>query len=120
MPSIQPIMHERLLTALYRYYPSTCTIQEATYTVDTVGEPQPAWADFLTDLPCRISPAGGREMKLPDQTYEVASHTINLGGYYPTITVVMRAVIDGATYDILSIEYDGNHFTTRLQAQVVT
>jgi len=120
MPSIQPIMHERLLAALYRFYPSTCTIREATYTVDTVGEPQPTWADFLTDIPCRVSPAGGREMKLPDQTYGVASHVINLAGYYSTITVAMRAVISGVNYDILSIEHDGNGFTTRLQAQVVT
>ena len=120
MPSIQPIMHQRVLAALARFYPSTCTIQQATFTADTVGQPQPAWALFLADIPCRISPAGGREVKAPDQTYDVASHTINLAGYYPMITVVMRAVISAVVYDILSIEYDGNHFTTRMQVQIVT
>ena len=120
MPSIQPIMHERLLANLTAFYPSLCTIQEATYIVDTVGEPQPTWADFLTDIPCRISPAGGNETKRSDETYEVATHVINLAGYYVTITVPMRAEIDGVLYDILSIEHDGNHFTTRLRAQVVT
>lgn len=113
------IVHPRMLEGLALFYPSLCTIQQATLAQDAVGEPLATWADLLQALPCRVSPAGGQERKLPNQTYGVASHTINLRGHYPSITIAMRAVVDSVNYDVLSVEHDGNAYTTRLQVQVV-
>ena len=116
----QAFVHPRMLEGLAAFYPSLCTIQSGTLTQDSVGQPVATWAYVLQAIPCRISPAGGREMKLPNQTYGVGSHTINLRGYYPTIIVAMRALVDGVAYDILAVESDGNQYTTRLQVQVVS
>jgi hypothetical protein len=115
------IVHPRMLEGLAAFYPSLCTIQSAVEPQDTVGQPVVAsYTDVLQALPCRVSPAGAREMKLPNQTYGVASHTINLRGHYPSITTAMRALVDGVAYDVLAVEHDGNAYTTRLQVQVVT
>jgi head-tail adaptor len=109
-----------MLESLGRIYPSLCTIQSAVETQDTAGQPIKTWADLIQAIPCRKAPAGGREVKLPDQTYGVADFVIELRGYYPSITRKMHAVVDGTVFDILNPESDGNNFTTRLQVQVVT
>jgi hypothetical protein len=119
--SSRMIVHPRMLEGLAAFYPSLCTIQNAVEPQDSVGQPVPtSYTDALTALPCRVSPAGGSERKLPNQTYAVGSHTINLRGHYPTITPKQRAVVEGVAYDILAVESDGNAYTTRLQVQVVT
>ncbi len=114
------IMHPGIFAALTaNFYPSTAIIEEPVMTQDAVGEPIPAWPVFLTDLDCRLSPMGGTERQLPDQTYSVASHTVSLASYQDTITVVMRVLIDGVYYDIVAVEHDGNSEMTRLRVQVV-
>lgn len=121
MPSLQAIVHPRLLVNLFAFYPSLCTIQVSTPVQDVVGELQPVWANVPLHvlLPCRISPVGGQELKMSEEVYGVSSHTINLRGFYPAIAIAMRALIDLVYYDILSVEHDGNDYTTRLQVQVV-
>ncbi len=113
------LIHPRMLANLWNFYPSTAVIEEATMTQDSVGEPIPAWADFLTDLDCRLSPTGGSEPPMPNQTYSIGSHTVSLASYQPTIEVEMRALVGGIYYDILVVEHDGNAVQTRLQVQVV-
>ena len=116
------IIHPRLLAALQmNFYPSACTVQVATETQNDAGEVLMAWADFAghVNLPCRIAPVGGREMKRPDMTYTVGSHSIGLAGWYSTIVPKMRAVVSGVNYDILAVEIDGQMAATWLRVQVV-
>jgi head-tail adaptor len=116
------IIHPGMLAALSDFFPSTCTIQQNTPEQDAYGEPIADWDDLAghVDIPCQISPAGGREVKLANQTYAVASHAIALQGSYTTITPAMRVTSGGATYDILAVESDSQGVMTRLLCQVVS
>lgn len=116
------LVHPRLFQALAAFYPSLCTIQQATETRDAAGQPIPAWANLAghVDIDCRLGPAGGGERKAVNQVYTIATHTIHLAGYYPSITTKMRAVVDGAAYDILLTASDGNEHHTKLVCQVVS
>lgn len=117
------IVHPRLLQSLATFYPASCTVQAAANTNvkgDVIKAP---WADLVghVGLACRVSPVVGRsrEVRLPDQTYAVASHTIALAGYYPDIRPSMRAVVDGQAYDIEAVEHDGERATTWLQTRII-
>ena len=115
------IIHPGLLAALGDFYPSTCTIQESTESQNTAGEITLVWANFAghVALACRIAPTRGREVKDVELTWTVGAYTIGLAGYYPTITPKMRAVVGGETYDILTVESDGQSEATWLGVQVV-
>lgn len=117
-PLIAPAMFGRL----YNFYPSTVTIQEVTERQDTAGQMIGSWANKVgyVDLACRLAPADGKEIKLPNQTYVVATHTIAISGYYAGIDEKDRAVIDSVNYDILLVENDGQGESTRLSVEVVT
>lgn len=119
------IVHPRLLAGDYAdlsdFYHREVTIQQATVTQDTFGGEVLTWADLAghVDLSCVLAPAGGREVKAPDKTYVVASHTISIGGDYPAIREKMRAEIDGIYYDILLVTHDSQSDTTHLDTQIV-
>jgi len=118
MASKQPFVHQRMLPGLAGFYPSLCTIQEAVESND-LGEVTDVWVDVWTAIPCRVSPVGVQEMKRPDQTFTLGSHTINLAGCYPLIIPKMRAKVGLIYFDVLGVESDGNGYTTRLQARIV-
>jgi len=121
MPTRMPLIDSRMTTKQADFFPQSCTIQTFTETQSTSGYPSPgAGIDFLTGIACRIAPTAGKEIKNPDGTYTIGSHVILLAGYYATITTKMVAVIDSITYDILAVEFDAEHETTRLPVQVVT
>lgn len=115
------IVHQRLFATLTGFYPSTCTIQEATEARDLAGQPIATWVDKAghIDLACRLSPAGGGERKTVTQIYSQATHVVELTGYYPLITAKMRAVVAGQVYDILLPERDGQSASTKLVCQVI-
>jgi len=117
----RPIVSPRMLTRLHEFYPSTVTIQEATEPRDTYGGYSQVWANKVgyVDLDCRLSPAGGKEVKKPDQTYVVATHIISIAGYYPGIHEKDRAIIAAQPFDILLVENDGQGDTTRLLVEIV-
>lgn len=116
------LIHPRLFSQLAAFYPATCTIQEASETLDAANQPIQAWADLPghVDIPCTVSRPGGGERKTTHQIYSVATHTIALAGYYPAITEKMRAVVAGQAYDILLPENDPLGVGTQLLCQVVT
>ena len=117
-----PIIDSRMLAHLHNFYPSTVTIQEAVERRGTSGELEVDWEDKTdhVDLPARIGPSGGREVKLPNQTYAVATHTVGLRANYPTITVKDRVVADDeSVFDILSIESDDQDASTYLYVEIV-
>jgi hypothetical protein len=115
------IMSPRMLSSLAAYFPSSCAIQEATSTQNSYGEPASTWANKTgyTSIACAVSSAGGKEVKMPNMTYAVASHTVLLAGSYPAITPANRAVVGSLTLDILAVESDPLGTLTRLQCQVV-
>ena len=117
------IIDPRMLTQLHNFYPSTVTIQEAVERRGTAGEIEVDWEDMAghVDLPARIGPSGGREVKLADQTYAVSTHTIGLRGNYPLVTVEDRAVDDnGVIYGILAVASDDQEASTYLYTEIVT
>jgi len=116
------IIDPRMLARLHNFYPSMATIQEATELQGTTGALTLVWADKAghVDLPSRIGPSGGREIRLPDQTYAISTHTIGLRGNYPTVTVEDRAVDDnGVIYDIMLVESDDQDASTYLYTRIV-
>lgn len=115
-----PLIDPRLTTKLADFFPQSCTIKTSVVTQSTSGREILTPADFITDIPCRIAPTAGKEIKKPDGTYTIGSHVIVLDDYYSTITTKMTAVINSITYDILAVEFDAEEETTRLPVQVVT
>ena len=120
------LIHPRLLSSLSAtFYPSLCTIQEATEVQDGYGQPIAGWNNIagLIDLPCAIAPAGIQnvrvEIKRADGTIEIITHAIAIGGYYPAITNKMRAIVAGVNYDIAGSEVDSHTTMTRLRAVLV-
>jgi len=111
-----------MFARLGNFYPTTVTIQEATEPQDTYGAAAPSWADKAgyVDLDCRLAPSGGQEVKMPDQTYVVSTHTIAITGHYPGIDEKDRAIVGAETFDILLVESDGQSESTRLIAEIVT
>lgn len=99
------------------FYPSLCTIQVATETDSSTGEPISSWADVpeLVDIPCRIAAQQTREQRNSDQVYSLATHHVALNGYYPEIESEDRAVVDGVIYTIEGpAQHDGNQQMTRI------
>ena len=115
------LIHPRMLSKLGSFYPSRCSIQRAMVTKDSYGQDIPSWLDFgaYVNIPCAVSPSGGQEVTRPDMTVVVSSHTIALAGYCPAITTAHRAVVDGTSYNILSVERDQLGSMTRLRCQIV-
>lgn len=124
----RPLIAPGMFTRLHEFYPAQVTIQVVTEPQDAYGAGVPSWANKpgYVELDCRVAPAGqhqaggGREVKLPDQTYAVSTHTIAITGYYPGIDEKDRAVIGAETFDILLVESDGQSESTRLVAEIVT
>lgn len=119
--SPRALIHDKMFARLHEFYPITVTIQEATEPQDTYGAPKPRWTNKIgyVDLPCRLAPAGGEEVKRADQTYVVASHIIAIGAFYPGIDEKSRAVVGTQTFNILLVESDGQSESTRLAVELV-
>lgn len=115
------MIHPSMLTALSGFYPSLCTIQSATEAQNNIGDVTHTWANLSghVDLACRIAPASGNEVKQAAQIYAEYTHTIALAGAYTTVTEAMRAIVDGVTYDVVAVQFDGNRKTTRLLVKLV-
>lgn len=116
------LIHPGMLARLHEFYPVTVTIQAVKETQGTTGALRSLWTDKTgyVDLGCRLAPAGGKELKRPDETYVVATHVIAITGYYPGIDEKDRAVVGTQTFDILLVESDGQSESTRLLVDLVT
>lgn len=115
--------HARLLSELAAAFPSLCTIQEPANT-NTKGDVAKApWAAVagLEDIACRVSPVGlGNEVRGPDMTYSITTHTITLAGRYDAILPHQRALVDAVAYDIEAVTGDGSGLMTRLAVRILT
>lgn len=111
------VIHPRMFDRLGLFYPARVTIQVASESADSTGQMIPAWANIpgCTALAARISPTGGQEKRLPEQIIGIATHMIELTAAHREIIIKNRAIDDrGKTFDIVSVETDGNSKTTRL------
>lgn len=115
---VHPEMMERVRP---NFYPSLCTIREASATQDAYGQIGEGWNDLPghVGLPCRVAPKSAQERRSAEQIYVNATHHIALPGFYPAIEETMSAVVDGVTYGIEAVEWDGNSETTRLFVRVI-
>lgn len=84
------------------FNPSLCTIKTPTAGEDAYGQPTETWTDLTghVNIPCSIALSSGREVKGAANEYGLTSHRIALNGIYPLITRLMKAVVDGVTYEI--------------------
>lgn len=117
------LIHPDLLGDLHNFYPSRCTIQQDSGTAqNSYGALIASWTNLAghQNIPCEIYRAGGVEVQQTDMTVVTADFAVQLAAYCPTITTRMRAVIKGATYDILSAQSDSQAQTTRLLVKVVS
>jgi hypothetical protein len=120
MPTRMPLIDPRMVGSLADFFPELCTIKTFTEAKSASGAITYTPVDFAghVALHCRHSPVNGTEVKRQDQSFSVGSHIIELAGYYSTITTKMTAVVNLITYDILAIEFDGEHKTTRLSVEI--
>jgi len=80
----------------------TCTVQRYTEGVaDGYGNPVLAWADHLTNEPCRLTSSSGREIKVGAELV-IADYKLFIGD--EDITEQDRVVISGITYEVLLIQ----------------
>jgi len=122
MPNRMSLIDPRMIDMLEDFFPEECTIKTFTETTNSFGVKVLTPVNFAghVAIPCRKSPSSGTEIKKPDQTFSIGSHIIELMGYYPTIVTKMLAVIDTVSYDILAVEFDGEHELTRLSVEIAT
>ena len=107
-------------------FPNLCTIQALPGTLDSLGAPILTFSDIsgLVDIPCHSAPvssgeglAGSDEIRLKDRIDTRQSRHVLLAGYFPTIVMGNRAVIDGEPWNIVGIESDAFSSQTRLEVQ---
>lgn len=107
-----------------RFYPDRLTVQTATVTRGSAGSQVPTWVDDpdRADIPCRVAPTGGGEIKRTDQVLTLITHRIGLVSDCG-ITTAERVVVsspDGPTiFDIVLVETDSERHATYLNCQVV-
>lgn len=122
----RPIFDPRMLGRLGDFFPSLAAVQEDTgTTTDDMGAPVEDWGDLVghTGLSCAVAPTGGKEVKLPDQTYVIANYTISFPSDQRVVTEKMRVVVTGpnaGTYDILLVQGDSHGDMTRMFINEVT
>lgn len=117
---VHPAMLERLRA---NHLPDLCTIQQATATPDSYGQPTVTWAAVLglSDLGCRLAPwSPEQERRLPEMVQTETTHVLLLAGHYAMITTAMRAVVSGTAYDITAVRHDGNEASTWLGLEVIS
>lgn len=84
-----------------------CTVQRYTEgAVDDAGHPTLTWADHLTNEPCRLTTANGKELKVGAELV-VADYRLFLGDV--DIIEQDRVVIDSLTYEVLLVEIYADH-----------
>ena len=115
---IQRLIHPSLMTSLYRFFNSTCAIQNPTVTAGDYGETEPeSWTSSETDIDCVISridnSSDGNEVRREDKTVVLHPYGIILDGVF-TITEKDRILSDSVAYDVLSVDFDSKSTYTSL------
>jgi hypothetical protein len=114
-----------MLQTLEDFYPSEVTIQAKTISGRKPnGEEVVSWSDVsgLTGIRGNLADPGRAvyERRSADLTRTTQAPGLNLDGYYPTITVAHRAIVDGAAWNITAVHHDSLASVTRLELERVT
>lgn len=104
----------------HHFYDRLATVQTPTTTRGTAGSRQVAYADdpARTELPARLSPVNGSEVKKDDQLLSRQTHRI---GFQEDVdlTTTERVRIDDDFYDVLLVQPDSAQHTTYVDVEVV-
>ena len=92
------------------------TVQQATTTLDSFGEPIKAWADLCT-VWAQVKPVGGNE-RFQGQQVNPEVDTRFIIRYRTDVRVAQRVVYDGEQYDVLGILEIGRHAGQELLAKL--
>jgi hypothetical protein len=123
----RPMFDPRMLDRLSKFFPSQVTIVTPDNVPDSMGSPVVTDEIVLEGIPCVRAPfndiipiSGERQLEM--YTYDTATHRITLKGYFPQITTKMIAIMldDNLRYNILGVEHDSHHQTTRMIVNQVT
>jgi hypothetical protein len=117
------IVHPRFLATMPAgFFPSRCTIEAKTTTLDEFGGEQDAWLSVpaIADVACAKAPLTALERQAAGYTATDQAWHVLLPGAFPAITTVHRAVVDGETFDIDAAETDQTGTVTRLRVRSVT
>lgn len=109
--------------AAFGYFGWTVDIESVVRTDDDYGDDQEeTWTSEFEGLQCRVEEVGdaSREFRRKDGTVAVNARYVKFRRYHPDITREMRAVIEGETYDILTVGADPQRAHTRLIVERVT
>lgn len=129
MPNALGLIHPVMLTALRAdFFPSSLTIQGATEGRSASGAVTVSWLPVagLVNLPCRIAPQSGSENRTPQQILTQDVQTCVVPQPLAGVTTKHRAQVDGRTFDIVSVDFDGqqqpgsHRRLTRLTLRVVS
>ena len=103
---VHPTLYAWLLP---NFYPSRLSLQEYTESRSPTGAVIKGWAPVagMTDIPCRIAPQSGLESRTAEQvlTQDVQTCVVPLD--LVGVSTGDRAIVDGETFDIVSVDKDG-------------
>ena len=117
---IDPRMIRRLTPS---FFPHNVGFQRDTSIVqDGSGQMVSAWMDIFgfRQVPCRISPiSNAQERKMAQFTVTDADSVILLAGAYEDVLTTKTRLVgtDGRIFDVLAVEVDSAHATTRVLAR---
>ena len=127
---LDTLVHTGLLDSISRAYRAEVDIQTKTVTQAPDGEEIETWANHATmvDLPGTLAKSGavGQERRRTDLTVSRSTLILDLAGYYPDITDVMRVNLttpeNGRTeiWNILQVLHDSQARQTRLELEEVS
>ncbi len=122
----RPMFDPRMLDRLSGFYPSKVDIIGYTTEPDEMGSPVTTPFTVLEGIDAQIAPFNdiipiSGERKLENLNYNTQTFRIALKGYFPTIDTKMtvKFLEDATEYNILGVEFDSHHMTTRLIVNVV-
>jgi hypothetical protein len=122
---VRPLIHPRMLDRLQpSFYPSRVTIEAKASTRTGTGAEVPGWTPVpgLVRIPAAVAPeffARPSETRGPVLTVDERVRTVILAGLYSGITTRMRALVDGAPYEITGAVPDSHATLTRLSLRQV-
>ncbi len=118
------VVHPGMLANLAgSFYPSVCTIEEASESRNALGEVTATWSNLAShvSLACSIAEPSVRdgETESSGQTFVRRGKRVALNGAYTSVTEEHRAVVDGVTYDIERVAIDSQAKTTYLDVELI-
>ena len=87
---------------------TTCTIEVKSVTQNsTTRQPVETWSTYASAVKCRLDESRGGEIRLPDNTYIKASHTLFLLYRTDLNALNHRIVVGSDTFNILLVRQAG-------------